>query len=89
MATSTLMGAKLFHEGQFEGCTVRLPVFLGRRPDAPAVRVRDVRSALDHEDVSLFIQPAQARRTRCAAGHSANDDYFHEFFFLSMIKLCP
>ena len=27
------MGAKLFHEGQFEGREVRLPVFLGRRPD--------------------------------------------------------
>ena len=30
---STIPGAKLFHEGQFEGRTVRLPVFLGRRPD--------------------------------------------------------
>lgn len=29
---STLPGAKLFHEGQFEGRKVRLPVFLGRRP---------------------------------------------------------
>ena len=28
-------GAKLFHEGQFEGRTVRLPVFLGRRPVEP------------------------------------------------------
>jgi hypothetical protein len=26
---------KLFHEGQFEGRTVRLPVFLGRRPQEP------------------------------------------------------
>jgi len=33
VATSTLMGARLFHEGQFEGRKVRLPVFLGRRPD--------------------------------------------------------
>src|SRR5581483_10912164 len=24
---------RLFHEGQFEGRTVRLPVFLGRRPE--------------------------------------------------------
>jgi len=30
---ATLLGAKLFHEGQFEGRKVRLPVFLGRRPD--------------------------------------------------------
>lgn len=28
----TLPGARLLHEGQFEGATVRLPVFLGRRP---------------------------------------------------------
>ena len=29
---STLPGAKLFHEGQLEGRKVRVPVFLGRRP---------------------------------------------------------
>ncbi|HTP66977.1 MAG TPA: alpha-amylase family glycosyl hydrolase [Geobacteraceae bacterium] len=33
--TSTLQGAVLLHEGQFEGRKVRLPVFLGRRPDEP------------------------------------------------------
>jgi Alpha amylase, catalytic domain len=33
VATSTLTGARLFHEGQFEGRKVRLPVFLGRRPE--------------------------------------------------------
>jgi hypothetical protein len=33
--TSTLPGAVLLHEGQFEGRKVRLPVFLGRRPDEP------------------------------------------------------
>jgi hypothetical protein len=32
---STLPGAKLFHEGQFEGRKARLPVFLGRRPAEP------------------------------------------------------
>jgi hypothetical protein len=35
IVTSTLPGARLFHEGQFEGCKVRLPVFLGRRPEEP------------------------------------------------------
>jgi len=35
ITTSTLTGARLFHEGQFEGLKVRLPVFLGRRPDEP------------------------------------------------------
>jgi hypothetical protein len=33
---ATVPGARLFHEGQFEGRRVRLPVFLGRRPDEPA-----------------------------------------------------
>jgi hypothetical protein len=32
----TLPGARLLHEGQFEGRKVRLPVFLGRRPEEPA-----------------------------------------------------
>ena len=31
----TLAGARLLHEGQFEGRKVRLPVFLGRRPEEP------------------------------------------------------
>jgi len=35
VAILTLMGAKLLHEGQFEGKKVRLPVFLGRRPAEP------------------------------------------------------
>jgi hypothetical protein len=32
---STIPGAKLFHEGQFEGRKVKIPVFLGRRPVEP------------------------------------------------------
>ena len=35
VAILTLTGAKLLHEGQFEGWKVRLPVFLGRRPTEP------------------------------------------------------
>jgi hypothetical protein len=35
VAMLTLPGAKLLHEGQLEGRTVRLPVFLGRRPAEP------------------------------------------------------
>lgn len=35
VAILTLTGAKLLHEGQFEGRTVRLPVFLCRRPEEP------------------------------------------------------
>jgi hypothetical protein len=33
IVTFTLTGTRLFHEGQLEGRKVRLPVFLGRRPD--------------------------------------------------------
>ena len=32
---ATLPGACLFHEGQFEGRRIRLPVFLNRRPPEP------------------------------------------------------
>jgi hypothetical protein len=33
---ATLPGAKLFHQGQFEGKKIKLPVQLGRWPDEPA-----------------------------------------------------
>jgi hypothetical protein len=36
LTMATLPGARLFHEGQFEGRKVRVPVFLGRRPPEPA-----------------------------------------------------
>ena len=36
VTTSTLPGARLFHDGQFEGRKVRLPVFLGRLPEEAA-----------------------------------------------------
>ncbi len=35
LLATTLPGAVLLHEGQFEGRKVRLPVFLARRPDEP------------------------------------------------------
>ncbi|GAA3382955.1 alpha-amylase [Cryptosporangium minutisporangium] len=35
IAIATLPGATLWHEGQFDGRRVRLPVFLGRRPAEP------------------------------------------------------
>jgi hypothetical protein len=38
LTTATLPGIKLFHEGQLDGRKVRLPVFLGRRPDEPLDR---------------------------------------------------
>ncbi len=36
VTSATLLGARLFHEGQLEGRKVKLPVFLARRPDEPA-----------------------------------------------------
>jgi len=38
VATYTLPGAKLFHQGQFEGYNTHIPVFLTRRPDEPPDR---------------------------------------------------
>ena len=35
LTMATVPGAKLFHEGQFEGRRIRIPVFLGRRPVEP------------------------------------------------------
>ena len=35
VVSSTLTGARMFHEGQFEGRKIRLPVFLDRRPEEP------------------------------------------------------
>lgn len=32
---ATLMGTRLFHQGQFEGRKIRIPVFLGRSPAEP------------------------------------------------------
>jgi len=46
----------------------------------PAVCVRDIRSAFHHEDLRIFIQPAQAGRARRATGHSADDDGLHHSF---------
>lgn len=48
-AFASLPGAKLFHEGQFEGCRVKVPVQLGRRPDEPVnPGLRDFYGALLH-----------------------------------------
>jgi len=44
VAVLTLPGAKLMHEGQFEGRKVRLPVFLRRRPEEP----------VDHDLVAFY-----------------------------------
>ncbi len=38
IAAYTLPGAKMFHQGQFEGYATRVPAALSRRPDEPADR---------------------------------------------------
>ncbi len=64
----TLPGARLLHEGQFEGRTVRLPVFLGRRPtEAPDTDLPRVlrRPAGGHEGDALperRLAPLQSKR---------------------------
>ena len=57
VTTSTLQGAVLFHDGQFEGRRQRVPVFLRRRPDEPVDRsLQDFYASLlrvlRHEDVT-------------------------------------
>ena len=53
MAMLTLTGAKLLHEGQFEGRKVRLPVFLSRRPAEPI-----------NQDLSAFYNRLLKETTR-------------------------
>jgi Alpha amylase, catalytic domain len=61
VAVATLTGATLWHEGQFEGWRVRLPVFLRRRPDEPVdeelrefhLRLIAAASAIRHGDWAL------------------------------------
>ncbi len=50
----TLPGARLLHEGQFEGWRVRLPVFLGRRPAEP----------VDHDLAAFYDRLLKATRQR-------------------------
>jgi hypothetical protein len=58
VAVSSLPGAKLFHEGQFEGRRVRVPVQLGRRPQ---------------EEVNSGLQAFYARLLRIICGARLGD----------------
>lgn len=54
LTIATLPGIRLFHEGQFEGRKVRVPVFLARRPDEAvdddlSAFYRDLLEAVDHQ----------------------------------------
>ena len=55
---ATLPGATLWHEGQFDGRRVRLPVFLGRRPVEPL----DVELRRFHRDLSPRSRPPGCAR---------------------------
>ncbi|MER6350522.1 alpha-amylase [Streptomyces sp. NPDC001634] len=56
VAVATLPGATLWHEGQFEGRRVRLPVFLSRRPQEPVDRAL-------HDFYDRLLPAAAAVRT--------------------------
>lgn len=55
VVTATLPGARLYHDGQFTGACVRLPVQLGRRPWEPA----------DTELRAFYRKLLCVARTRC------------------------
>ena len=52
VAILTLPGMRLLHDGQLDGAEVRLPVFLGRRPD----------EAMDHDLVAFYETVLAATR---------------------------
>jgi hypothetical protein len=56
LTMATLPGARLFHEGQFEGRKIRLPVFLSRRPPESADPALQVfyKKLLDAIDAPVF-----------------------------------
>ena len=56
LTSATIPGARLFYEGQFEGCMVRTPVFLGRRAEErPNEELRNFyKRLLEAVDGALF-----------------------------------
>jgi hypothetical protein len=64
VTVATLPGATLWHEGEFEGWTVRLPVFLGRRPGEPTDE--DLR-AFHLRLVAAAARVRQGQWQRCGA----------------------
>ena len=65
VVASTLMGARLFHDGQLDGLRVHIPVFLGRGPAEPADRrpARVLRAAAARD---RRLRAARRRLAACA-----------------------
>ena len=63
VAIATLPGAKLWHEGQFEGKKVRLPVQLGRRPEEPV-----------DEDLLAFYRELMMQTRDCRGEWALSDE---------------
>jgi Alpha amylase, catalytic domain len=74
---ATLPGARLFHEGQFEGRKIRVPVFLGRRAEEPPNQPLQVfyNWLLDAIDSPVF-RDGQWALCNCA-GWPDNSSYQH------------
>ena len=72
---ATLPGARLFHEGQFEGRKIRLPVFLARRPTEPTDKPLQIfyHWLLDAINAPVFRE-GQWALCRCA-GWADNSSY--------------
>ena len=71
VAALTLPGARLIHEGQREGCRVRLPVFLGRRPiEAPDERLSEFHLRRSGLSATMFSKPARGAFANAAAGRT-------------------
>jgi len=62
-AVATLPGAVLWHEGQFDGRRVRVPVHIGRRPDEP---LDDERRAFHLELLAAAARVRRGTWARCA-----------------------
>jgi hypothetical protein len=70
-----LPGATLWHEGQFDGWTAHVPVFLSRRP--PEVSDEDLR-AFHLRLVHASADVRQGQWALCATSGWAEDDSFHQ-----------
>src|SRR5437763_3866116 len=72
---STLEGARLYHDGQFEGQRIHVPVFLGRGPDEPPdLDLRAFYERLLHAVAASELRRGERQLCRCA-GWPDNDSY--------------